>query len=174
MKKLILIIVTFIMGLFSANAQNLNALFEHYEKNKNTDVVEISPTFIKGGVKIIAGLAEFAPNITEEEKESIKLLEGLESVRFVFSKTDTIDFFEDLTAQNFFQKNNYELLLKKTGGEESIHIYALKGEKKMLSNLLYIIKGEDNKGSVLLNITGNINIEKVLKLIVLANRESAN
>lgn len=174
MKKLILVIVSFIMGLFSANAQNVDELFEHYEKNKNTDVVEISPMFIKGGAKIIAGLAEFASNITEEEKESIKLLEGLESVRFAFSKTDSIDFFEDLTAQKFFKKNNYELLLKKTGGEESIHIYALKGEKELLSNLLYIIKGKTNKGSVLLNVTGNINIEKALKLIALAYKDSKN
>lgn len=171
MKKIILLIVSLLISLFLVNAQNVETLFSRYKKEKGVESVKICPKLLKGAAKIIAGLAEFSSDLTEEDREEIKLLESIDEVQFVAANRDTLDFQKELEKSNFLKKNKYKMLLETTDDKKEVQMYSQNGKKDVFSDLLVIITDKDDKGSLLASIKGEIAPENVVKLIELAHKE---
>lgn len=175
MKKIILIVVSFVTSIIFANGQDIETLFNIYKNTKGVESIKVAPQLLKGAAKIVAGLAEFNSELTEQDKEGLKLLESIEEVQFVVANRDTMDFRKELEKSKFLKKNKYQMLMETTDDKKEIQMYSQNSRKKdVFSDLLVVITDRDDNGSLLASIKGEIDPEDVVKLIELVRKETKN
>lgn len=172
MKKIILFLTGVFLSLIAANAQDIDQLFKKYKGVKDVDYVQICPGLMKGAAKIIAGLAEFSTDLTEEEREGIKLLESIEAIQLVTANNKTVNFQKDLQTSKFLKKNKYQMLLETSNDEQDMQMFSKDKQKDVFSDLLVLVTDKDNKSALLACITGKISPENVSKLIAFAHKQS--
>ncbi|PVX52337.1 uncharacterized protein DUF4252 [Balneicella halophila] len=165
MRKIILFIISLVLSVTAVFAQNFEELYEGYKDVEDVERIKVAPSLFKGISKIMAGVAELSDDMTEEEKEGIKLLENIDEIQLLIS--EKVDLSKDLKKIKFMKKNNYVLLMESSNADDDIYLYSKDNEKSIFSDVVILIKDKKDKSNLLANIKGNITPENISRLIVI-------
>lgn len=156
MKKLIIATCAFLLP-FLAGAQN----FAKYENMKEVDAVVITSKMFKLLTKIDLNADD------PETQEYIDLIENLEEIRVFTSKKDNVRRQMAADVQTFLKNGSMEELMRVSSDGKNVKFYYKPGRNDdYVSQLFMFMEGQDEKTpvSVILNITGEINLSQVSRL----------
>lgn len=156
MKKLTLAILAMILP-FLANAQS----FEKYESMKEVDAVVVTSKMFKLLTKIDLNADD------PETQAYIDLIENLKEMRVLSTTKEDIRKQMALDVASFIKKGGMEELMRVSEDGKTVRFYYKPGKNDdYVSQLFMFMEGEEkNKPmSVILNITGEINLVQVSKL----------
>lgn len=141
---------------FVSNAQN----FDKYESMKNVDAVVVTSKMIKLLTKIDLNADD------PETQQYLDLIENLEELK-VFTSTETGVRRQMATDVAAYLKNgSMEELMRVSDSGKSVKFYYKPGRNEdYVSQLFMFMEGTDGDNrSVILNITGDINLNQVSRL----------
>lgn len=154
MKKLtFLLIFTLLPFLGSAQA------FDKYEGMKEVDAVVITSKMFKLLTKIDLNADD------PETQQYIDLIENLKEMRVFSTKSSYVR--EQMAADvaSYLKNNSMEELMRVTEGGKTVKFYYKPGKSEdFVSQLFMFMNGKGDEPSVILNITGDINLSQVSKL----------
>ena len=154
MKKLtFLLIFTLLPFLGSAQA------FDKYEGMKEVDAVVITSKMFKLLTKIDLNADD------PETQQYIDLIEKLKEMRVFSTKSSYVR--EQMAADvaSYLKNNSMEELMRVTEGGKTVKFYYKPGKSEdFVSQLFMFMNGKGDEPSVILNITGDINLSQVSKL----------
>lgn len=157
MKKTLIIMLIGLLIPVMGNAQN----FTKYENMKGVDAVVITNKMFKLLTKIDLNADD------PETQEYIDLIENLDEIR-VFTTNQSSVRSQMAADVNSYLKNGslQELMRVKEDGKMVKFYYKPGKTEDYVSQLFMFMEGEENNEpvSVILNITGEINLEQVSKL----------
>ena len=154
MKKLtFFLIFTLLPFLGSAQA------FDKYEGMKEVDAVVITSKMFKLLTKIDLNADD------PETQQYIDLIENLKEMRVFSTKSSYVR--EQMAADvaSYLKNNSMEELMRVTEGGKTVKFYYKPGKSEdFVSQLFMFMNGKGDEPSVILNITGDINLSQVSKL----------
>ncbi len=156
MKKLIIATCAFLLP-FLAGAQN----FAKYENMKEVDAVVITSKMFKLLTKIDLNADD------PETQEYIDLIENLEEIRVFTSKQAGVRRQMAADVNSYLKSGAMEELMRVSSDGKNVKFYYKPGRNDdYVSQLFMFMEGQDEKTpvSVILNITGEINLAQVSKL----------
>ena len=156
MKKLTLALLALIVP-FLSSAQN----FDKYESMKEVDAVVVTSKMFKLLTKIDLNADD------PETQAYIDLIENLKEMKVLSTTKDDIRKQMATDVASFIKKGNMEELMRVSEDGKTVRFYYKPGKNDdYVSQLFMFMEGEEkNKPmSVILNITGEINLAQVSKL----------
>ncbi|MDX1601971.1 MAG: DUF4252 domain-containing protein [Salinimicrobium sediminis] len=156
MKKLTLALLALILP-FLASAQN----FDKYENMKEVDAVVVTSKMFKLLTKIDLNADD------PETQAYIDLIENLQEMRVLSSTQDGVRKQMATDVAAYLKTGKMEELMRVSEGDKTVKFYYKPGKNDdYVSQLFMFMEGrEKNKPlSVILNITGEINLAQVSKL----------
>jgi hypothetical protein len=156
MKKLTLALLALIVP-FISSAQN----FDKYESMKEVDAVVVTSKMFKLLTKIDLNADD------PETQAYIDLIENLKEMKVLSTTKDDIRKQMATDVASFIKKGNMEELMRVSEDGKTVRFYYKPGKNDdYVSQLFMFMEGEEkNKPmSVILNITGEINLAQVSKL----------
>lgn len=154
MKKLTLLMLLMLLPLISS-AQT----FDKYEGMKEVDAVVITSKMFKLLTKIDLNADD------PETQQYIDLIENLKEMRVFSSKSSYVreQMASDVAA--YLKKESMEELMRVTEDGKTVKFYYKPGKTDdFVSQLFMFMNGKGDEPSVILNITGDINLSQVSKL----------
>ena len=152
-KLTFLLIFTLLPFLGSAQA------FDKYEGMKEVDAVVITSKMFKLLTKIDLNADD------PETQQYIDLIENLKEMRVFSTKSSYVR--EQMAADvaSYLKNNSMEELMRVTEGGKTVKFYYKPGKSEdFVSQLFMFMNGKGDEPSVILNITGDINLSQVSKL----------
>lgn len=156
MKKLTLALLALILP-FLSSAQT----FDKYESMKEVDAVVVTSKMFKLLTKIDLNADD------PETQAYIDLIENLKEMKVLSTTKDNIRQQMALDVASYIKQGNMEELMRVSEDGKTVRFYYKPGKNDdYVSQLFMFMEGEDkNKPmSVILNITGEINLAQVSKL----------
>lgn len=156
MKKSIIALCAFLIP-FLSGAQN----FAKYENMKEVDAVVITSKMFKLLTKIDLNADD------PETQEYIDLIENLQEIRVLTSKQDGIRKQMAADVQTYLKNGSMEELMRVSSEGKNVKFYYKPGRNDdYVSQLFMFMEGQDenNPISVILNITGDIDLSQVSRL----------
>ncbi|WP_324721222.1 DUF4252 domain-containing protein [Salinimicrobium sp. HB62] len=156
MKKLTLALLALILP-FLGNAQN----FDKYESMKEVDAVVVTSKMFKLLTKIDLNADD------SETQAYIDLIENLKEMKVLSTTKDDIRKQMAADVASYIKKGSMEELMRVSEDGKTVRFYYKPGKNDdYVSQLFMFMEGEEkNKPmSVILNITGEINLAQVSKL----------
>lgn len=156
MKKSIIALCAFLLPLISG-AQN----FAKYENMKEVDAVVITSKMFKLLTKIDLNADD------PETQEYIDLIENLQEIRVFTSKEEGIRKQMAADVNTYIKNGSMEELMRVSNDGKNVKFYYKPGRSDdYVSQLFMFMEGQDKKTpiSVILNITGDINLSQVSRL----------
>jgi hypothetical protein len=156
MKNSILALCAFLIP-FLSGAQN----FAKYENMKEVDAVVITSKMFKLLTKIDLNADD------PETQQYIDLIENLQEIRVFTSKQDGIRKQMAADVQSYLKNGTMEELMRVSSDGKNVKFYYKPGRNDdYVSQLFMFMEGQDEKTpvSVILNITGDINLSQVSRL----------
>lgn len=156
MKRIIVILIAFVMPLM-AGAQN----FDKYENMKEVDAVVVTSKMFKLLTKIDLNTDD------PETQAYIDLIENLQEMRVLSTTQESVRQQMASDVASFLKTSKMEELMRVSEGGKTVKFYYKPGKNDdYVSQLFMFMEGrEKNKPiSVILNITGEINLAQVSKL----------
>ena len=156
MKKLIIVTCAFLLP-FISGAQN----FAKYENMKEVDAVVITSKMFKLLTKIDLNADD------PETQEYIDLIENLEEIRVFTSKKEGVRRQMAADVNTYLKNGSMEELMRVSSDGKNVKFYYKPGRSDdYVSQLFMFMEGQDDKNpvSVILNITGDINLSQVSRL----------
>ncbi|WP_424494174.1 DUF4252 domain-containing protein [Salinimicrobium sp. GXAS 041] len=156
MKKLIIATCAFLLP-FLAGAQN----FAKYENMKEVDAVVITSKMFKLLTKIDLNADD------PETQQYIDLIENLEEIKVFTSKQASVRRQMAADVNSYLKNGSMEELMRVSSDGKNVKFYYKPGRNDdYVSQLFMFMEGQDEKTpvSVILNITGDINLTQVSKL----------
>lgn len=156
MKKSVIALCAFLIP-FLSGAQN----FAKYENMKEVDAVVITSKMFKLLTKIDLNADD------PETQEYIDLIENLQEIRVLTSKQDGIRKQMATDVQTYLKNGTMEELMRVSSDGKNVKFYYKPGRNDdYVSQLFMFMEGQDEKTpiSVILNITGDINLSQVSRL----------
>ena len=156
MKKLTLALLALIVP-FLSSAQN----FDKYESMKEVDAVVVTSKMFKLLTKIDLNADD------PETQAYIDLIENLKEMKVLSTTKDEIRKQMSADVASYIKKGSMEELMRVSEGGKTVRFYYKPGKNDdYVSQLFMFMEGEEkNKPmSVILNITGDINLTQVSKL----------
>lgn len=155
MKKVTLVMLALMLP-FVSNAQD----FDKYESMKNVDAVVVTSKMIKLLTKIDLNADD------PETQQYLDLIENLEELK-VFTSTEA-GVRQQMSADvaNYLKNGSMEELMRVNDSGKSVKFYYKPGRSEdYVSQLFMFMEGNnDDNRSVILNITGEINLNQVSRL----------
>ena len=153
MKKLVLILA--LMLPFLSNSQN----FDKYENMKGVDAVVVTSKMFKLLTKIDLDASD------QETQQYIDLIENLKELRVFSSKVLDVRQKMASDVESYLKNGSMEELMRVSDSGKSVKFYYKPGRNDdYVSQLFMFMDGKDDSVSVILNITGDINLTQVSKL----------
>lgn len=151
--------ITFLMLLmllpFISNAQN----FDKYENMKEVDAVVITSKMFKLLTKIDLNADD------PETQQYIDLIENLKEMRVFSSKSSSVRQQMATDVNSFLKNGSLEELMRVTDDGKTVKFYYKPGRNDdYVSQLFMFMDGKEDNVSVILNITGDINLAQVSRL----------
>ena len=156
MKKITLALLALIVP-FLTNAQS----FDKYESMKEVDAVVVTSKMFKLLTKIDLNADD------PETQAYIDLIENLKEMKVLSTTKDDIRKQMAIDVASYIKKGNMEELMRVSEDGKTVRFYYKPGKNDdYVSQLFMFMEGEEkNKPmSVILNITGEINLAQVSKL----------
>lgn len=156
MKKLIIATCAFLLP-FISGAQN----FAKYENMKEVDAVVITSKMFKLLTKIDLNADD------PETQEYIDLIENLQEIRVFTSKEQGVRRQMAADVNSFLKNGSLEELMRVSSDGKNVKFYYKPGRNDdYVSQLFMFMEGQDENTpvSVILNITGDINLSQVSRL----------
>lgn len=156
MKKLMIITIAFMLP-FVSSAQN----FEKYVGMKGVDEVVITSKMFKLLTRIDLNADD------PETQQYIDLIENLKEIRIFTTKEENIRQQMSTDVASYLQKDSLEELMRVTESDKSVKFYYKPGRNENYVSQLFMFmegKEKDRPISVILNITGDIDLAQVSKL----------
>lgn len=154
MKKLtFLLLFTLLPFLGTAQA------FDKYEGMKEVDAVVITSKMFKLLTKIDLNADD------PETQQYIDLIENLKEMRVFSTKSSYVRDQMAADVASYLKNNSMEELMRVTEGGKTVKFYYKPGKSDdFVSQLFMFMNGKGDEPSVILNITGDINLSQVSKL----------
>jgi|SRR5690606_5016570 len=154
MKKLTFLLL-FTLLPFIGTAQ----AFDKYEGMKEVDAVVITSKMFKLLTKIDLNADD------PETQQYIDLIENLKEMRVFSSKSSYVRDQMAADVASYLKSNSMEELMRVTEGGKTVKFYYKPGKSdEFVSQLFMFMNGKGDEPSVILNITGDINLSQVSKL----------
>ena len=156
MKKLTLALLALILP-FLANAQS----FDKYESMKEVDAVVVTSKMFKLLTKIDLNADD------PETQAYIDLIENLQEMKVLSTTKEDIRQQMALDVASYIKKGNMQELMRVSEDGKNVRFYYKPGKNDdYVSQLFMFMEGEekDKPMSVILNITGEINLSQVSRL----------
>ena len=154
MKKLTFLLL-FTLLPFIGTAQT----FDKYEGMKEVDAVVITSKMFKLLTKIDLNADD------PETQQYIDLIENLKEMRVFSSKSSYVRDQMAADVASYLKSNSMEELMRVTEGGKTVKFYYKPGKSdEFVSQLFMFMNGKGDEPSVILNITGDINLSQVSKL----------
>ena len=154
MKKLTFLLLFTLLPLLS-NAQS----FDKYESMKEVDAVVITSKMFKLLTKIDLNADD------PETQQYIDLIENLKEMRVFSTKSSYVREQMATDVATFLKKGSMEELKRVTENGKTVKFYYKPGKNDdFVSQLFMFMDGKGDEPSVILNITGDINLTQVSKL----------
>lgn len=153
MKKIVMMLA--LMLPFLSNAQS----FDKYESMKEVDAVVVTSKMFKLLTKIDLNAND------QETQQYIDLIENLKELRVFSSKATNVrkQMASDVTS--FLKNSGLEELMRVSDSGKSVKFYYKPGRNDdYVSELFMFMEGKEDSISVILNITGDINLAQVSRL----------
>ncbi|HKJ42399.1 MAG TPA: DUF4252 domain-containing protein [Sunxiuqinia sp.] len=153
MKKLLILLICLMPFVGMAQKSPVDKLFEKYADKDGFTTVNISGTLL--------GLAGKMDNGSPESD----MLSKLKGIRILSVDDDdlnkSLDFYQELNGDDFFKRNNYEVLMDVTEKNQVVRFYGRKADNGTFSELLLIVGGDDNS---VISIRGLIDPDNIGKI----------
>lgn len=154
MKKLTLLMLFMLLPLLSS-AQT----FDKYEGMKEVDAVVITSKMFKLLTKIDLNADD------PETQQYIDLIENLKEMRVFSTKSSYVREQMATDVATYLKNESMEELMRVTEDGKTVKFYYKPGKTDdFVSQLFMFMNGKGDEPSVILNITGNINLSQVSKL----------
>lgn len=154
MKKVIFFVGAFMLPFLSV-AQN----FDKYESMKDVDAVVVTSKMIKLLTKIDLNAED------PETQKYIDLIENLDELKVFTSKVASVRQQMSSDVAAYLNNGSLEELMRVNDSGKSVKFYYKPGRNDdYVSQLFMFMEGKDDNRSVILNITGDINLDQVSKL----------
>lgn len=154
MKKISFLLLLMLLP-FISNAQN----FDKYENMKEVDAVVITSKMFKLLTKIDLNAND------PETQQYIDLIENLKEMRVFSSKSDNVRQQMASDVNSFLKNGSLEELMRVTDDGKTVKFYYKPGRNDdYVSQLFMFMDGKEDNVSVILNITGDINLAQVSRL----------
>lgn len=157
MKKLLIIMMLAFMLPVVSNAQN----FDKYENMKEVDAVVITSKMFKLLTKIDLNADD------PETQQYIDLIENLKEIRVFTSKQENVRKQMAADVNTFLKNGSMEELMRVSNDGKNVKFYYKPGRNDdYVSQLFMFMEGQEKNSpiSVILNITGDINLNQVSRL----------
>ncbi len=181
MKKFSVIVISVLLSIFSATAQNIDDFFAQQKAKDSVEYSKLPNEAIRAMnlVSKIASLASsFSDDIPKEDSKIISLcsniLDDVDDLEFVISKNDKVNLQQEFKKLKIDKSRKYKFLGKKTDKTQEITVYGKKAKNKTLENMIVLIADKKNKSTIIANLKGKIKLEKVAEIIELAYEKSQN
>ncbi len=179
MKKILVLVISVFLGLFSIKAQNLENFFAKQKANKDVEYTKLPKEAIKTMnlvAKFAAWASEFKTDIPKEDAKVMdvfsEILDDVEEFRFVISKNDKVNLQKEFKKSNIVKANKYKLLGKKLHKTQDVIVYGQKTKCGTYSNIIVVLVDKDDKATIIANAKGKIQAEKVAKMIALGEEKT--
>lgn len=156
MKKLIIATCALLLP-FISGAQNL----DRYDNMKDVDAMVITSKMFKLLTKIDLNADD------AETQQYIDLIENLNEIKVYSTKNESIRRQMATDVTSFLRNGSLEELMRVSDGDKNVRFYYKPGRNDdYVSQLFMFMESQDEKSpiSVVLNITGDINLSQVSKL----------
>lgn len=154
MKKLTFLLLLTLLP-FIGSAQS----FDKYEGMKEVDAVVITSKMFKLLTKIDLNADD------PETQQYIDLIENLKEMRVFSTKSSYVREQMASDVASYLKSNSMEELMRVTEGGKTVKFYYKPGKSDdFVSQLFMFMNGKGDEPSVILNITGDINLSQVSKL----------
>lgn len=167
MKNKILIVVTLILSTFSLSAQSL---FDKFENQDDINAIVINKKMFEMIAK-----TKIKTNNKEIDKYT-NIIKNLENVK-VFS-TESVAKGKEMKvfSENYLKNNKLEELMRASNGGKNVKIYVKNGATdSIVKELFMFIEGDArDKNTVLLSLTGNLNLDEISELTEMLNLPGSN
>ena len=142
---------------FISSAQN----FDKYESMKEVDAMVVTSKMFKLLTKIDMNADD------PETQEYIDLIENLDEIRVFTTKNENIRRQMSTDVKSYLSKSSLEELMRVSNDGKNVRFYYEPGRSDdYVSQLFMFMEGQDQSSpiSVILNITGDINLSQVSRL----------
>ncbi|MUP47116.1 DUF4252 domain-containing protein [Gramella sp. BOM4] len=152
------VLIIFLIGLLPALSFSQN--FQKYEDMAGVDMFTVSPQAFKMANKIELG----------DDPESIaykKLIDGLEQIQIYKTSKPDVRKMMSADVKTYLNKKPFSELMSVKESGNLIKFYSVAGSNdNYVKELLMFMEGEENDEpmSLILSITGNINLSQLYKL----------
>ncbi len=151
--QLVLLFLLMLPVAVLAQQSPVDKLFEKYANKKGFTTVNISGSLLAMGAK------------ADTNKAEADMLSSLKGIRILSVEDEalnqSIDFFKEMNGDQFFKKNNYEVLMEVTEDDEVVRFFARRNSAGEFTELLLIVAGDDN---ALISIQGAIDPASISKI----------
>ncbi len=176
MKKISVIVISVLLSVFSATAQNIEEFFAKQKGKENVEYIELSSEAIETistFSKMASWIGKFKSDVSKEELQIVGLfstiLDDVESFDFLIANNDKVDLRKEFKNLKIEKSHKYRLFGEKVDKTQEIIVYGQKNKKKSLKNLLVLISDIDDNSTIITNIKGEIKLENVAKIIEIAH-----
>lgn len=154
MKKICILALAVLLPFLSSAQQ-----FDKYEQMKEVDAVVITSKMFKLLTRIDLDSQD------PETQEYINLVESLEELKVFSSKSSDVRQQMKNDVTTFIANGSLEELMRVSTDGKSVNFYYMPGSSDdYVSQLFMYMDGSEENLSVIMNITGNINLSQVSKL----------
>lgn len=154
MKKICILALAVLLPFLSSAQQ-----FDKYEQMKEVDAVVITSKMFKLLTRIDLDSQD------PETQEYINLVESLEELKVFSSKSNDVRQQMKADVSTFIANGSLEELMRVSTDGKSVNFYYTPGSSDdYVSQLFMYMDGREENLSVIMNITGNINLSQVSKL----------
>lgn len=154
MKKIYILALAVLLPFLSSAQQ-----FDKYEQMKEVDAVVITSKMFKLLTRIDLDSQD------PETQEYINLVESLEELKVFSSKSSDVRQQMKADVSKFIANGSLEELMRVSTDGKSVNFYYMPGRNEdYVSQLFMYMDGREENLSVIMNITGNINLSQVSKL----------
>ena len=158
MKKFAILIALVITPFF-ANAQGL---FDSYENEDDVTSVVVTKNMFKLLSKIDIDSGD------EDVQEYLNMVNSLENMKVFITENKSVGLRMKADVEKYVNKSKgLEELMRVKDGDQNIKFYSREGkDENHVSELLMFLNGEmdGKKGSVVMSITGDIDLKQISKL----------
>jgi hypothetical protein len=142
-----------LMGIAARNSP-IDNLFKKYAHKDG--VVTLNIGYI--GCKFIS----FVCNISDAKKEEAEMFKEINGIRLLTIEdkelNKNLNFYKELEAEGFFEKNNYYVLMEVTDKNETVRFFGRSLPEGKFSELVLIVSGHEN---TVITIRGDIDPKKI-------------
>lgn len=154
MKKISLMVLAMMLPLLSSAQQ-----FDKYEQMKEVDAVIITSKMFQLLTKIDLDAGD------PETREYVNLVKSLEELKVFSSKSDQVRKQMEKDVNSYLASGKLQELMRVTNDGKSVKFYYKPGKSDdFVSQLFMYMDGREDNISVIMNISGNINLSQVSRL----------